>query len=143
MSVEIRRASDDEVRELRLGVLRPTAPRVPSAYDRDPATVHIGAFIDGVAVGCASVFPDAYDGEPTAWRLRGMAVSPDHQGEGIGRRVLDAAVAAAEAAGAPLLWANGRTTALGFYESLGWRRVGEEFRYGPADLPHYVIVCEL
>jgi GNAT superfamily N-acetyltransferase len=143
VSLEVRRASDDEIRDLRLGVLRPSAPRVPSAYDRDPSTVHIGAFLDGAAVGCASVFPEAYDDEPAAWRLRGMAVSPEHQGEGIGRRVLEAAVAAAQEAGAPLLWANGRTKALGFYELLGWRRVGEEFTYGPAGIPHYVIVRQL
>lgn len=143
MSIEVRRASDDEVRALRLGGLRPTAPVVPSPYDLDPATVHIGAFVAGTAVGCASVFPEAYDGEPNAWRLRGMAVSPEHQGQGIGRLVLEAAVATARAAGAPLLWANGRTSALGFYKPLGWQPVGEEFNYGPAGLPHYVIVRPL
>jgi GNAT superfamily N-acetyltransferase len=126
-----------------LGVLRPSAPLVPSAYDADPATVHIGAFVDGVAVGCASVFPAAYDDEPAAWRLRGMAVSPDYQGKGVGRQVLEAAIAVAAAAGAPLIWANARTSALGFYQLLGWRPVGEEFTYGPAGLPHYVMVRQL
>jgi GNAT superfamily N-acetyltransferase len=143
VSIEVRRATDAEVRDLRLGVLRPDAPRVPSAYDLDPATVHIGAFDAGVAIGCASVFPDPYDGEPGAWRLRGMAVDPAYQGRGVGRLVLELAVEVAREAGAPLLWANGRTTALGFYELLSWRPVGEEFRYGPADLPHFVIVRQL
>jgi GNAT superfamily N-acetyltransferase len=143
VSVEVRRATDDEIRELRLTVLRPGAPLVPAAYDRDPETIHIGAFDNGVAIGCASVFPEAYAAEPKAWRLRGMAVDPAYQGRGIGRHVLDAAVTAAQEAGAPLLWANGRTSALGFYELLGWKPVGEEFTYGPANLPHYVIVREL
>jgi GNAT superfamily N-acetyltransferase len=140
MTVEVRRATDSEVRELRLSVLRPAAARVPSAYDLDPATVHIGAFCDGRIVGCASVFPEPFDDEPLAWRLRGMAVDPEYQGRGIGRLVLDAAVAAADAAGAPLIWANGRVSAMAFYQRLGWEARGEVFTYGPADLPHLVIV---
>jgi len=143
VAIEVRRASADEIRELRLSVLRPSAPREPSAYDRDPATVHIGAFEDTRAIGCATVFPEAYDGEPNAWRLRGMAVEASYRGKGVGRLVLEAATAVPQEAGAPLMWANGRTTALAFYERLGWTSVGEEFTYGPADLPHYVIIRRL
>jgi GNAT superfamily N-acetyltransferase len=141
--VEVRRATADEIRELRLSVLRPDAPREPSAYDLDPETVHIGAFDDAQPVGCATVFPDPYETEPRAWRLRGMAVEPSYQGTGVGRAVLEAAVGVAVAAGAPLIWANGRTTALAFYQRLGWIAVGKEFTYGPADLPHYVILRRL
>lgn len=140
MTIEVRHATDDEVRELRLSVLRPDAARVPSSYDLDPATVHIGAFCEGRVVGCASVFPDPLPAHPLAWRLRGMAVDPEFQGRGIGRLVLDAAVAAVEAAGAPLIWANGRVSAMAFYQRLGWEAVGEVFTYGPAELPHLVIV---
>jgi GNAT superfamily N-acetyltransferase len=143
VTVEVRRATDTEVRDLRLGVLRPGADRVPSSYDLDAATVHIGAFCDDEVVGCASVFPDPFPDEPRAWRLRGMAVEPGHQGRGIGRLVLDAAVEAAEAAGAPMIWANGRVSAMAFYQRLGWEAVGEVFSYGPADLPHLVIVRRL
>jgi GNAT superfamily N-acetyltransferase len=140
VTIVVRRASADEVRELRLAVLRPDAVRVPSAYDLDPATVHIGAFDGDVAVGCATVFPDAYEDQPAAWRLRGMAVDPAYQGQGIGRMVLEAATDVAVEAEAPLLWANGRMTALSFYQSLGWEPVGEVFDYGPASLPHRVML---
>jgi GNAT superfamily N-acetyltransferase len=144
MSLVVRVAEPDEIRPLRLAVLRPDSPpRPPTDYDLDPATVHVGAFDDGTAVGCASVFPDPYPDEPKAWRLRGMAVDAGHQGRGIGRKVLERAVAAADAAGAPLLWANGRVTALGFYERLGWVAVGEVFPSGPAALPHRVILLQL
>lgn len=143
MSVELRRATADEIRPLRLGVLRPDAPLVPSAYDLDPATVHVGAFEGETAVGCVTVFPEPYEGEPRAWRLRGLAVDPALQGRGIGRLVLEAAVEVAAAAGAPLMWANGRVSALAFYERLGWEAVGEIFDYGPATLPHRVILRRL
>jgi GNAT superfamily N-acetyltransferase len=140
VTLEVRRATADEVRPLRLGVLRPNAPLVPAAYDELPDTVHVAALDDGQVVGCATVFPEPYGDEPTAWRLRGMAVDPAYQGTGVGRLVLAEAVAAAREAGARLLWANGRTSALGFYQKQGWEPVGEEFSYGPADLPHFVMV---
>jgi GNAT superfamily N-acetyltransferase len=143
MSVVVRRARSEEIRELRLSVLRPDAERVPSSYDLDAATVHVGAFDGDVVVGCASVFPDPFEAEPRAWRLRGMAVEPSRQGEGIGRLVLDAAIEAARDAGAPMIWANGRVTAMAFYQRLGWQASGEVFSYGPADLPHLLIVRRL
>ena len=71
------------------------------------------------------------------------AVDAGYQGQGIGRQVLERAIAAADGAGAPLLWANGRVTALGFYERLGWVAVGEVFPSGPAALPHRVILLRL
>jgi GNAT superfamily N-acetyltransferase len=143
VSIEVRRATADEVRTLRRDVLRPGGSLAPTPYDLDPATVNIGAFEGDRVIGCATVFPDPYEGEPLAWRLRGMAVDPACQGHGVGRLVLDAATAAVEQAGAPLIWANGRMTAMAFYERLGWVAVGEEFSYGPADIPHRVILRRL
>jgi GNAT superfamily N-acetyltransferase len=80
---------------------------------------------------------------PTAWRLRGMAVDPQRQGGGVGAQVLAVAVAAARGAGAPLLWANGRSAALGFYRRHGWRIAGEEFNASDTGLPHFPIVLDL
>lgn len=143
MTIQVRRATADEVRPLRLGVLRPNAPLEPAAYDLEPATIHFAAIEGDAVIGCVSVFPNGYEAESGAWQLRGMAVDPAYQGHGIGRLVLAAATDAVAATGAPLMWAYGRVSALGFYEHLGWRAVGEEFRYGPADLPHYVILRDL
>jgi GNAT superfamily N-acetyltransferase len=140
MSIEVRPAAADEVRPLRLRVLRPHAPLVPADYDLDDRTRHFGAFDGTEAVGCATLFPEPYGDEPLAWRLRGMAVDPAYQGQGVGRKVLEAATAAAAAADVPLLWANGRVTALAFYQRLGWRAVGDVFESGPAKLPHRVIL---
>jgi GNAT superfamily N-acetyltransferase len=143
MTVVLRPARADEIRRLRRDVLRPGGPLDPPPYDLDPATRHVGAFDAAVVVGCATVFPQPYGDYPLAWQLRGMAVDPARQGEGIGRLVLIAAVEAAAEGGAPVLWAYGRVSALGFYERLGWQAIGDVFTYGPAELPHRVILRPL
>jgi GNAT superfamily N-acetyltransferase len=142
MSLVARPATAATVRPLRNRVLRPTKQDTP-AYDADPTAVHLAAIDGDVVVGCATVFPDPYDGEPAAWHLRGMAVDPARQGEGIGTVLLEAAAAVALAAGAPLLWAEGRVSALGFYQRLGWRVVGVEFIHPDSGLAHQRIVRDV
>ncbi|MBV9096569.1 MAG: GNAT family N-acetyltransferase [Frankiaceae bacterium] len=145
----VRRARVDEIFPLRHAVLRPGKPVTYSVYGEDDGAVHIGAWDDGELVGCATVFPDPWAGapewaaEPAAWRLRGMAVDPSRQGQGVGGVVLGQAVEAAREAAAPMLWANARTAALRFYERHGWRPVGEEFLTADTGLPHVAIVLPL
>lgn len=148
----VRRATAAEIFPLRHAVLRPGRPVRDSVYAEDDAAVQVGAWDGDVLVGCATVFPEPWPGhdapgappaDPTAWRLRGMAVDPDRHGRGVGRGVLAVAVEAAVADGARLLWAHGRSGALGFYARLGWRVVGEEFVTADSGLPHRRIVLPL
>ena len=139
----VRRAELDEVLPLRHSVLRPGRPSTASHYDADAGAVHVGAWESDEIVGCGTVFPQAWDGpppEPLAWRLRGMAVRPDRHGQGIGRLVLTALVDAAAEAGAPVIWANARSTALPFYLRQGWQIAGEEFVTAATGLPHFPIL---
>lgn len=146
MTVEVRRATVAEIFPLRHAVLRPGKPDSASVYPEDETSVHIGAWDDGRLVGCATVFPEPWAGsadwpaEQAAWRLRGMAVDPSRHRTGVGRLVLAGIVQAAVDGGAPLLWANARTTALLFYEANGWVVAGEEFRTADTGLPHKPIV---
>ncbi|HET7310048.1 MAG TPA: GNAT family N-acetyltransferase [Mycobacteriales bacterium] len=139
----IRRANVHEIFPLRHAVLRPGRPVTYSVYSEDDGAVHVGAWDDDMLVGCATVFPQPWPGNdalaatPDAWRLRGMAVDPSMQGTGVGRLVLAEGVAAAREAGASVLWANARTAALGFYQRLGWRIIGEEFIATDSGLPHF------
>jgi GNAT superfamily N-acetyltransferase len=132
----VREATAGEVVALRMAVLRPGLPVVAGDYDGLRDTRHVAAYAEEMVVGCATVFPSPYPGVPAAWQLRGMAVAADRQGQGIGALVLRGAIDLVRAAGAPLLWANARTTALAFYERLGFAVVGEEYLYGPLELPH-------
>lgn len=139
----VREASSADVLPLRMAVLRPGFPVEAGDYDGFPDVRHVAAYDGDSVVGCATVFPAPYDGEPAAWQLRGMAVAPDRQGQGIGALVLRHAVELVSAAGAPLIWAHARTTALPFYERLGFDAVGEEYLHGPLRLPHRLIVRRL
>ena len=119
---------------LRRAVLRPTLSVEESSYAEDdlPSTVHLASVDDaGTVVGCVTVFPSPLDGEPTAWRLRGMATDPSVRSTGVGASLLAEACAAVAGSGARLLWCNARETAEGFYVRYGFEPVGDLF-----DVPH-------
>jgi GNAT superfamily N-acetyltransferase len=121
-----------ETLDLRGRVLRDGRGHDGFPEDAFPGTFHVGAVDGDLIVGVATFVPR----EEGVWQLRGMAVEPDRHGEGIGQAVLDYAVAKLRAAGAKLAWANGRDTALGFYQRAGWTVVGEGYVMG-AGVPHH------
>ena len=115
------------------------------AEDSVPGGFHLGAFVDGRLVGVGSFSPEPTPYRPgaVAWRLRGMAVDESVQGQGVGTVLLEDAVGRLRERGASVLWANGRDTALGFYERHGWVVHGDGFVTGDVHLPHHVVVFDL
>ena len=149
VTLVVRVATIDEILPLRHAVLRPGKPVSTAMFAGDADSVHVAAWDGDEVIGCATVFADPWPAgeeqpaEPRAWRLRGMAVDPARQGSGVGGLVLAAAVEAAAAAGAPLMWANARVSALPFYAANGWVAVGEEYLTPDTGLPHRKIVLGL
>ena len=130
---------------LRRSVLRGGQADASFPEDEQPGTLHLAAFDpDRAVVGVATLFPQATDRRPgaVAWRLRGMAVDPSTQGTGVGRALLDEAVRRARDAGVEVLWADGRDTALGFYERAGWAIEGDGY-VTSIGLSHHTIVFDL
>ena len=145
MELVVRVADLGEVRPLQLAVLRPNGP-LPGDRPPPEGALHVAALRDGVVIGAATVLPEPWPGpgmvrEPT-WRLRSMVVAEAQRGTGIGRAVLDEAVALAAARGAGSLWAEARSHALGFYRSTGWTVLGEEW-IKPGIGPHRYILMAL
>jgi len=141
----VRVADLTEVRPLQLAVLRPHGP-LPGDRPPPAGALHVAALRDGVVIGAATVMPERWPGpgslpEP-GWRLRGMVVAESDRGTGIGRHVLDAAVALASAQGAGSMWAEARSSALGFYQAAGWTVHGEEWTK-PGIGPHRYIQVAL
>jgi ribosomal protein S18 acetylase RimI-like enzyme len=95
----------------------------------------VGAFEDGELIAVGFVMPD---GEPGAWRIRGMATVPAARGRGAGTAVLDALIAHARAQGASRIWCNARLPARSLYERAGMRVVSERFEL-PEIGPHHVM----
>ena len=141
-TTDVRPISAEETRGLRQAILRPHQRPEELVYpgDDDPDTLHLGAYVDGKLVGVASLYREAppKEEDPGAWRLRGMAVAKDRQKQGLGAALLDACIAHAKGSGGTSLWCNARTTAAGFYTSLGFEVEGDAFEL-PGIGPHYVM----
>ncbi|HTY95597.1 MAG TPA: GNAT family N-acetyltransferase [Solirubrobacteraceae bacterium] len=143
--VEISPVSARETYDLRARVLRDgSLESAPTPDDDLPGVWHLGAHESDRLVGVASFYPRpcASAADVEAVQLRFMAVDPACQGRGVGRELLDHAIRALHEQQVPLLWANGRDTALGFYERLGFTVVGEGFIHEPG-LPHHLITLDL
>jgi predicted GNAT family N-acyltransferase len=56
-----------------------------------------------------------------------VVVAEAVRGTGLGHAVVEGAVALAAAQGAASLWAEARSSALGFYERSGWTVIGDEW----------------
>ena len=134
--------------DLRRRVLRGGRPDVDVHFPEDelpdafhPAVLDTG----GVVVAVATVSPASTSLRPgaAAWRLRGMAVAPELQGRGAGTLLLDAVVARARAAGAEVLWADGRDSALDFYRRRGWSVEGEGYLTPATGIPHHTVILDL
>jgi PhzF family phenazine biosynthesis protein len=129
---------------LRLEVLRPGQPSESVAHDYDhfPESFHVAALTDAGEVGaCASFYPEPYADGREAWRLRAMASAPKLRGEGFGARALRFGIEQVRQRGGVLLWCNARIGAVGFYEHLGFRTVGDEFDIAGIG-PHYLMVLD-
>ena len=133
-------------RRLRGAVLRPGLSAKLSIYPSDalPDAQHFAAWSGNKIVGVASIHPEPIEEfkNKNAWRLRGMAVDPNFQGRGIGKQILDECLNFVKRFDAEILWCNGRQSALGFYQSCGFKIVGEEFEVAESGA-HFVMMLLL
>jgi GNAT superfamily N-acetyltransferase len=132
---EVRTVDPALTRPLRRRVLRPHESLAQLASHEPPGVHAVGAFAGDELVAVGFVCPD---GEPGAWRVRGMATAPEHRGRGAGAAILAQLVEHARAQGATRVWCNARTPALGLYARAGFEPESEEFDI-PGIGPHFVM----
>jgi predicted GNAT family N-acyltransferase len=118
----------DEVLRKPLG-LRFSAEEIEAEKEH----MHIAAYEDDRMLGCCMLVED---GDKTV-RLRQMAVLNDLQGKGIGRALMYFAENLARDRGFKKLTMHARKNAIGFYEKMGYTKVGDEFE--EVTIPHYMM----
>jgi len=97
----------------------------------------IGAFEDGNILGCCMLVQE----KPDVVKLRQMAVLNYVQGKGIGRALMQFAENLARDHGYRILTMHARKNAVGFYEKMGYRVIGDEFQ--EVSIPHYEMQKQL
>lgn len=97
----------------------------------------VAAYEDDRMLGCCMLVEE----DPQTVRLRQMAVMNDLQGKGIGSALMTFAENLARDRGFRRITMHARKNALGFYEKMGYKKVGEEFQ--EITIPHYVMEKQL
>jgi GNAT superfamily N-acetyltransferase len=105
--------------------------------EKEKNDILIGCFEDDELEGCCLL---TIEGNGTV-RLRQMAVTNILQGKGIGRVLMQFAENIARDRGFNLMTMHARSNAVGFYEKLGYKIVGDEFY--EVTIPHYMMEKEL
>jgi predicted GNAT family N-acyltransferase len=97
----------------------------------------IGAYEDDKLLACCMLVEE----NPKTVRLRQMAVLNDLQGKGIGKALMIFAENLARDRGYKIITMHARKNAVGFYEKMGYARVGNEFE--EITIPHYLMEKKL
>lgn len=109
----------------------------PDELENERDNLLMAAYEDDQMLGCCMLVEEG----PKTVRLRQMAVMNDLQGKGIGRALMQFAENLARDRGYKKITMHARKNAVGFYEKMGYRRVGNEFE--EITIPHYVMEKDL
>ena len=149
--VDVRPITAAATLPLRSAVLRPDRPVDTAVFPEDdaPDTLHLGIFDQEELVGVVSLYPKAAPvmqqsnrEHSTAWQLRGMAIHPARQRQSYGTALVLACKQQVAARRGTLIWCNARTSAVAFYQAMGFAVQGDEFVI-PDVGPHFVVLWHL
>lgn len=134
-------------RPLRHKVLWPHIEKVEDCIidiDHRSDAIHLGVFDDEKIISIGSLFQ--MDSPRIAiekqYRLRAMATDPDYRGQNAGRILIEKSFDILKEKGVEVLWCDARKIAVGFYQSLGFSMLPEEYDV-PKIGPHYFMWKEL
>lgn len=131
---------------LRSKILRNGVPLSQCIFPTDQAegAFHLAFYVDDNEIATiASFYPKNYgDRKDLGYQLRGMATDTPYLGKGLGKQLVEFAVEYINKTKATYIWCNARTTAVKFYEKLGFETVSEEFEIAGVG-PHYEMILNL
>ncbi|MBU1430732.1 GNAT family N-acetyltransferase [Myxococcota bacterium] len=140
--VTLTRVDAARVLPLRAATLRADHPVEEARFEGDeaPHNAHFAVTRGEEIIGVGSVLrlPPPGRADPRAWRVRGMAVAEGARGQGIGQRILMAALTHA-AADHNTVWCYARVPAINLYLRAGFAPIGEVFELGDHG-PHLLMM---
>lgn len=109
--------------------------------DQEEGAFHLGAYLEGKLLSIASFFVQKNNKLPDKpqYRLRAMASMPEAQNKGCARALLAFAFKELDERKQSLLWCDAREVAIGFYEKLGFQKIGQPYEI-PIIGTHYLMV---
>jgi len=100
---------------------------------KDEADVHFGLFQDERILACLTLTTCS----DNKMKMRQVAVHPDFQSKGLGKKLATASEAYVRNIGFKTMFCHARKTAVPFYESMGYTIVGDEFL--EVNIAHFVM----
>ena len=141
--MEVKQIDAKDTIHLRHTVLRPNGKVEDCNFDNDNEdnTFHLGAYLNEQLVSCASFYLQNHPEIPNEYqyRLRGMATNEEHRGKGLSSELLRVAFPMIKRNHVNIIWCNARSSAVGFYEKVGFKKIGSEFEV-PEIGPHYLMI---
>ncbi|TCC98616.1 GNAT family N-acetyltransferase [Pedobacter hiemivivus] len=108
--------------------------------DETEGNFHLGCFVEDRLASIATFFPEDCEGRGAGgFRLRGMATDPAFSGKGCGSDLIKFAINELRSANASYIWCHARSSAVGFYEKLGFEVISEEYEV-PEIGPHFNMI---
>lgn len=105
--------------------------------EKEKDNLLIAAYEDEQMLGCGMLVEE----DPQTVRLRQMAVPDNLQGKGIGKALMQFAENLARDRGYKKITMHARKNAVGFYEKIGYEKIGDEFE--EITIPHYIMEKKL
>ncbi len=145
MDITIKTINQLDTHDVRHAVLRKGMEREHCIFNGDElaTTFHLGIFYERELIGVATFLikekkeiGNACPAASLMYQLRGMAIIEKHQGKGLGSKLMDHAERKLRELDADLLWFHARTSAVNFYQRMGYNVLGEEIQLEPAG-PHF------
>ena len=146
MMHSIQKITSTETYPVRHIVLRAGKPIESCQFNGDElgSTHHFGYYLNNQIIGVISLFEikNEYFETQKSFQIRGMAVLPTFQKQGVGEALVKEAEKFCTTQKADLIWFNARTIAVGFYQKMRYEIVGAEFEINEVG-PHFLMFKKL
>jgi ribosomal protein S18 acetylase RimI-like enzyme len=146
MMHSIQKITSTETYPVRHIVLRAGKPIESCKFDGDElvSTHHFGYYFNNQIIGVISLFAidNSHFITQKSFQIRGMAVLPAFQKQGVGEALVKEAEKFCTTQKADLIWFNARTSAVGFYQKMGYEILGPEFEIYDVG-PHFLMYKKL